>query len=210
MKHEMVKEAVVIVREDKDSNKFLCAYYLPVDKDRENKDEVFREFLSRGLPDYMIPSYFVPMTHFPLTAARKIDRKALPEPDGFLAQRGTAFQAPQTELEEKIAQCWMKVLKKDKVGIHDNFFELGGNSLNILQLTNKLKQALGNNIPVVSLYRYLTISTFARYLKEEQGIAVPRGKKGQPIQPVESLQRSQTILKQTVKKTLGAQHARKK
>jgi tyrocidine synthetase-3 len=224
MKHEEIKEAVVVVRQDEDSNKFLCAYYIPVekskDKDYDNRDGAhgdqkvqigtLREFLDRGLPDYMIPSYFVPMERFPLTSNKKIDRESLPDPDGYWARKGTTYLAPQTDLEKKIAQCWKKVLKKDKIGIYDNFFELGGNSLNIIRLTNELKIALGSEIPVVSLYRYLTISSFARHLKEQQSKTLVHGNERLPNQPVEALRRSKKVLKHTVQKTVGVRHARKK
>jgi acyl carrier protein len=158
----------------------------------------------------MVPAYFVPMERFPLTANKKIDREALPDPDAFWLQQGTAYLAPQTDLEKKIAQCWMKVLKKEKVGIYDNFFELGGNSLNIIRLTNELKKALGSEIPVVSLYRYLTINSFARHLKEQQSKTLDHTKESLSNQRIEALQRSKKVLKHTVQKTRGVGHGRKK
>ena len=56
-----------------------------------------REFLSKELPDYMIPSYFVRLEKIPLTPNGKVDRKALPKP-GLKA--GESYIAPRNEIEK--------------------------------------------------------------------------------------------------------------
>ncbi len=80
-RHEGIKEAVVMDREDREGKKYICAYITG----KEGKTNIpssveLKEHLSGILPDYMIPSYFVSMETLPLTANGKIDRKALPEP----------------------------------------------------------------------------------------------------------------------------------
>ena len=84
-----------------------------------------REYLSRTLPDYMIPSYFVQIDKIPLTPNGKIDRKALPEPE---VKSGKEYVAPRDVIEEKLAGIWSEVLnvEQSSIGIDDNFFELGG------------------------------------------------------------------------------------
>jgi acyl transferase domain-containing protein len=89
--------------------------------------------------------------------------QALPRPE-----ISTLYAAPKTDLEKKIATLWQELLGMEKVGIHDDFFELGGDSLNIVQLNSRLKRELKREIPVAVLFRYLTISTFARYLLGDQ------------------------------------------
>ena len=212
MRHEAITEAVVIAKEGENKVKYLSAYYVPkkcnnVNQNQEIPLSELREFLSVELPDYMIPSYFVPLAQMPLTPNRKIDKKALSRYDEIQSQAGTAFLAPQTDMEKRISQCWMEVLKRDKVGIHDNFFELGGNSLNIIQLNTELKRILDKDIPVVSLYKHLTISSFARYLREEESKAVLYGKESEQNQQVESLHRAKKLFKNTIKKTIGTKNA---
>ena len=75
----------------------------------------------------MIPSYFVQMERMPLTSNGKIDRKALPAPEGRL-QTGGELVAPRTSQEAELADIWQEVLKLERVGVKDNFFELGGHS----------------------------------------------------------------------------------
>jgi amino acid adenylation domain-containing protein len=203
--HTNVKEAVVTARPDESGNKYLCAYYVPAGEEGEEgaTAEVgeLREFLGLELPEYMIPSYFVPITEIPLTVNRKIDRQALPDPVGGRAGAESEYLAPQSDLERQIAEHWMTVLNVDKVGIHDNFFNLGGNSMKIVQLNSRLNEALGRDIPVVTMFRHLTVSSFARYLMEEGSETAVTGKTEQRRQQVEALDRSKNIFRNTLNKT---------
>jgi hypothetical protein len=66
-----------------------------------------RDRLKELLPTYMIPSGFVWLDAWPLTPNGKLDRKALPAPDsGAAAVSATPFQAPETPVEEIIADVW--------------------------------------------------------------------------------------------------------
>jgi amino acid adenylation domain-containing protein len=73
-----ISDAVVMDKEDNQTNKYLCAYL--VSQGKLNISEV-KAHLSTRLPDYMIPSHFVELQAFPLTPNGKVDRKALPEPN---------------------------------------------------------------------------------------------------------------------------------
>jgi pyochelin synthetase len=75
-----------------------------------------------------------------------------------------SYTPPQTQLEKLLADTWKEVLKIDRVGIHDSFFELGGNSLGVIRVNGKLREALNRDISVVAMYRYFTIHRFAAYL----------------------------------------------
>lgn len=203
-----IKDAVVIARKDMKRNDYLCAYYTP----RRNGDEpqvaTIRAFLARQFPDYMIPSYFVPLQELPLTLSNKVNRKALPEPDGARSQSNNVYLAPQSEIEIIIAEQWKKVLNVNRVGIHDNFFELGGNSLNIIQLNTELKKALNREIPVVSLYRHLTISAFAAHLVEQDGGQSRQEALKRQQQREEQLRNAKTLFKQAVNKTMRGKNVR--
>lgn len=77
-----------------------------------------------------------------------------------------AYVAPQNETEQKIAQIFQQHFGFDCVGIHDNFFELGATSLDLIQITLKLKDTIGEEIPVTMLFTYPTISTLVAYLTQ--------------------------------------------
>jgi len=201
-----IGEAVVVAREDDTGNKFLCAYYVPVQKEGAPAISItnLREYLGRTLPDYMIPAYFISLPTMPLTPNKKVDRKALPKPTGSGLPASDRFLVPKTELEKKIAEQWQKVLRVDRVGIHDNFFEMGGNSMTIIQLNNDLRTLLNREIPVVAMYRHLTIDALARYLSAGQEQNTDKSER--QLQKDEALKKAKTIFKSTIQKTRGDHH----
>jgi acyl carrier protein len=104
----------------------------------------------------------------PLTSSGKIDRKSLPEPGGSRPELAVSYLEPQTDLEIMIADIWKEVLKVDKIGIDDSFFELGGNSLDIIKVNNRIKQAFQVDMPVINMFRYSTLRLLAGYLKNDK------------------------------------------
>ncbi len=151
VKHELVKEAIVMDRVDENKNKYLCAY---ITSERDLSVADLREHLLTELPDYMIPAHFIQLEEMPLTSNGKINRKALPEPEGF--SRVTEYVAPTNEVEEILAKIWGTILGVEKVGIQDNFFELGGDSIKAIQILSRANLE-GINISVKDIFKYKTI-----------------------------------------------------
>jgi amino acid adenylation domain-containing protein len=189
-----IKEAVVIARGDEsrgiktgvDIFKYLCAYVV---SDKKLPISELREHLAKRLPEYMIPSFFIPIDSIPLTPNGKLDKKAL-ESQGTPLYTEVGYIAPQTELESTIANIWQEVLGVDKVGIDDNFFNIGGNSVKVIQLNRKLKDELQVDIPVVLMYRYLTIRSFVGYLNNQTlDEGIPAGEMDESITLMEETNR---------------------
>ncbi|MGE5343370.1 MAG: non-ribosomal peptide synthase/polyketide synthase [Candidatus Omnitrophota bacterium] len=160
LKHEAIKEAVVIVKEDKAGEKYLAAYVV---SDIETSENPLRDYLLSRLPHYMVPSVFVRLEKIPLNANGKLDRKALPEPE-LTDARG--YAAPGTEIEKALANLWSEVLSQssDKIGIDDNFFALGGHSLKATILTARLHHALDVEIPLSQIFKTPTIREMAHFI----------------------------------------------
>ncbi len=161
---EFVKEAVVMVLEDKGGDKYLCAYVVA---DQEVSVKEFRTRLSKNLLDYMIPSYFMQLDKLPLTLNGKIDRKSLPIPQGDIGTEDE-YEAPRNETEKVLVRIWGDVLGKEKVGIHDNFFELGGHSLKAMTIINRINHELDTSIPLAELFKTPYISHIANYISEKE------------------------------------------
>ncbi len=125
--------------------------------------EKVRNYLLNILPDYMIPSYFIQMDKLPLTANGKVDRKALPEPDGSLIT-GAEFEETRNETEAKLVEIWREVLGVDKIGINDNFFELGGHSLKAISLAAKIHKIFDVEVPLSEIFKLLTVKGIAEYI----------------------------------------------
>ncbi|HEU4328870.1 MAG TPA: acyltransferase domain-containing protein, partial [Roseiflexaceae bacterium] len=78
----------------------------------------------------------------------------------------TPFVPPENDLERTIATVWQQALGFEQVGINDNFFDLGADSLIAIRVVAQLKQALGAELSVVSLYETLTIKALAESLAQ--------------------------------------------
>ncbi|NIM15606.1 MAG: amino acid adenylation domain-containing protein, partial [Candidatus Aminicenantes bacterium] len=169
--HPVIKETVVIVREDNTGEKQLGAYIVCEDKVREAPGvEELRTFLAERVPDYMIPSYFIPLDKIPLTPNGKVDRKALPVPK-IRSEKG--YTAPRTEMEKKLAGIWSGVLGLDGsepdqrlIGIDDNFFQLGGHSIKAAVMVSKVHKILDVKLPLAEVFKRRTIRELAGYLQQ--------------------------------------------
>nr|WP_240326536.1 condensation domain-containing protein [Pseudomonas syringae] len=68
-----------------------------------------------------------------------------------------AYEAPQGETEEAIAEIWKALLHLDQVGRNDGFLELGGHSLLAVQLLSRLRRKLGTRITLRELFDAPTV-----------------------------------------------------
>ena len=152
-----VTAAVAVARDDCNGVKQLIAYVV-LDPDLTGV-ETLRSRLRAQLPDYMVPSVFVPMDTLPLNPNGKVDRRRLPEPD-MDALREVDYVAPCGPLEAKMAHIWQEVLDVSRVGRQDNFFHLGGNSLTLVTLVSRLRDA-DVAITVDDLYQAQTLQACA-------------------------------------------------
>lgn len=162
-----VENAVVVAREDRPNHKQLVAYVVAQKEQVITVSELHR-FLKEKLPDYMLPSAFVILETLPLLPNGKVDRHSLPAPDQTRPELETTYQPPQNDLEQTIANIWQEVLHVKEVGIYDNFFELGGQSLLLVQVHSKLQKILPQDLSLVEMFQYPTISSLAKYLSQEQ------------------------------------------
>ncbi|WP_420127101.1 non-ribosomal peptide synthase/polyketide synthase [Longimicrobium sp.] len=130
-----VRDCTVIVREDEPGDRRLVAYVVG-----EAEAEALRDLLRQSLPEYMVPAAFVALDALPLTANGKLDRKALPAPEGDAYAR-RSYEAPLGEVETALAEIWGEVLGVERVGRWDHFFELGGHSLLAIRLIGRMRSA---------------------------------------------------------------------
>jgi acyl carrier protein len=109
-----------------------------------------RASLQARLPDYMVPGHLLLLAELPLTPSGKLDRKALPAPD--MDQLQVDYRAPQSDVEQALAQIWADVLQVPRVGLDDHFFELGGHSLLAAQVIGRIKKQLNVVLPLRNLF----------------------------------------------------------
>ena len=128
----------------------------------------------------MVPSAFVALEALPLTANGKVDRKALPAPEGGARGGRHGYVAPRDDVEQRLCDIWAQVLGVKQVGIHDNFFELGGDSIISLQVVARARQA-GLVLATRQLFQHQTVERLAQVVKSATG---SRGEQGPVTGPV--------------------------
>jgi pyochelin synthetase len=172
--HPAVREAVVTTAPDAAGDPRLIAYWVSTGADLPGAFEL-RGYLQRIVPEYMVPSAFVALERMPLTSNGKVDRRALPIPDGVRPGHED-FAAPQTAVEQAVAQIWAEALSVDAIGIHEDFFELGGHSMLATQVVAETRARLGVKASVRLVFDEPTIRGFARALEQQIPIrdSIPR------------------------------------
>jgi amino acid adenylation domain-containing protein len=179
--------AVVIACKKEDGQNELAAY-LASD---ETPDPAFiREQLAGQLPAYMIPTRFISLQAMPLTPNGKIDKKQLPDPLQSGVTATARYTAPRNSTEEKILNCWKKILGMQKISVYDNFFELGGHSLTITHLAGHIYKEFGIKVSFPELFTAETVEQQAALVQQKtinRFIAIPSAA-NQPHYPLSSAQ----------------------
>jgi amino acid adenylation domain-containing protein len=158
LRDDAVEHAAVLLREDQPGDRRLVAY--AVLRQTSVTAHELRTRLRSVLPDYMVPDAFVLVDAMPLTPNGKVDHAALPAPDQE-RQAAEAYVAPRTQVEQRIAAIWADVLRVERVGLDDNFFDLGGHSLLVIQLHARLREAFGDELSVIDLFKVPTVRLLA-------------------------------------------------
>ncbi|WP_420127105.1 non-ribosomal peptide synthase/polyketide synthase [Longimicrobium sp.] len=157
-----VVDSAVLAREDGTGDRRLVAYVVG-----GAEADALREQLRRSLPEYMVPTAFVPLDALPLTPNGKLDRKALPAPD--LAPPEASYIAPRTPSEEMLAGVWGEMLGRERVGAEDSFFELGGHSLLATRVAARVREVLGVDLPLRSVFERPLLSQLAAEIDRLRG-----------------------------------------
>ena len=160
-----VGEAAVVVQSNGDNVQNLVAYVAPGLSAEPLDIAKLRTALKNKLPGYMVPSHVIELDALPLLPNGKIDRRALPMPDVFQRYPDTGFVAPRDRTEQQISNIWQAVLKLDTVGIHDNFFDLGGHSLLATQVIAQLREAVGIELPLRTMFEAPTVAQIAEQVE---------------------------------------------
>ncbi|SUA48132.1 Tyrocidine synthase III [Nocardia africana] len=142
-----VAQAVALVRGDDGMDQQLVAYVVAAAGQTVDTDRL-RAALARQLPGYMVPAVVVVLDHLPVNASGKLDRRALPAPPRAMRE----FRPPRTAAETLVCETFAQVLGVRRFGLEDNFFEFGGTSLSATVLAARLSAALGQQVPVLTLF----------------------------------------------------------
>ncbi|MEU3612035.1 amino acid adenylation domain-containing protein [Streptomyces sp. NPDC006872] len=162
-----VREAAVVGQALEDGTRRLIAYVVRDGSAGPAPSEI-RDRLRTTLPAAMIPAAVEFPDSLPRTGTGKIDRNALmtrTPPAPPTGQPGT--------LEHTVAAAWQRVLGVAEVGPQDDVFDLGAQSLQAIQVANRLGVALRRDVKVAWLFQHPTAAGLARLLRERPEAAAP-------------------------------------
>jgi amino acid adenylation domain-containing protein len=177
--HPQVRQAAVLLHQDRPDDKQLVAYVVPRDSCTPAAAEL-RGFLGQKLPDYMVPSTYVAIAALPLTPSGKVDKRALPIPSDHDRSRKQSYIAPRTSSERTLAGIWSDLLGQQSIGVHDNFFECGGHSLLATRVVSRIRNVFDLELPVQSLFELPTVAELAERIDKKCAV----GGKGDARLPI--------------------------
>jgi hypothetical protein len=167
-RHPEVAEAVVALH-GTGEEKRLVGYVVPRG-DGADLAAGLRAFLKPLLPEPMIPAAFLALPALPRNPNGKLDRAALPSPEGaMLALPAVAeLVPPRTPVEAAIAGLWAEILPLGgrAIGVHDNFFDLGGHSLLATRVLSRLAREQGVEVPLRALFEAPTVEALAAVVED--------------------------------------------
>lgn len=169
LEHETVSKAVVIDREnEKNGNKYLCAYIVIAHEFRNRYFDGIKGYLREYLPEYMIPSFIIEVDEIPLTINGKINKNELKAP-----VLGKSIKIEHinylTNNEKVLIEIVKEVLAIDTFNIKDYFYQIGGDSITAIQISSKLSE-MGYMLKTQDIISNQTIETMAACMKSNKKV----------------------------------------
>ncbi len=168
--HPLVGRAVATATGDSTAERRLVAALVPLTPavDRAELIREVRTRLRETLPAYMVPDRILVLDAFPLSAAGKVDRRAVAE---LAATHQGAPGAPTpaaNALERELTQIFCAILALPDVGVHDDFFELGGHSLLAARLVLRIQRRFGIRLPLAEFLQRATVASLAAAIGRQE------------------------------------------
>jgi nonribosomal peptide synthetase MxcG len=162
--HPGVREVAVVAQELAGGAKRLVAHVVAAQPPPSAAE--LRLHAQSSLLAGAIPAAFLFPEQLPRTSSGKVDRASL---RARCTDAAPVFlPPPEGPLERLIHSVWQEVLGAGEFSRHDDFFERGGQSLQTIQVANRLGVALGRDVPVALVFRHPTIADLAAALIEPE------------------------------------------
>lgn len=152
LKHPDISKCVVLPKKNGDTDSYLVAYIVSNKKISSNE---LKLYISKLVPEYMIPSFFVFLDKIPLTSNGKVDRKKLLN-ISIKTESNTKYVAPRNDFEKTFQKVLEKSLNASHLGIDDNILELGADSLTLMRITIELLEK-NYIVNIQDIYEFKTI-----------------------------------------------------
>jgi amino acid adenylation domain-containing protein len=132
--------------------------------------ENWPSLLAERLPKAMVPERLVLLTHLPLTANGKVDRKRLQALYDNLPKQQQQDKLSHTE--GQLAQLWCALLGiAPGIGRQQGFFELGGDSLLATRLINSIRDEFAVEMALRKIFNAPSLEAMAAEIEAQQAAA---------------------------------------
>ncbi len=133
--------------------------------DKSWNEEKLRNALKGALPGPMLPAIVILYSSLPKNSSGKINRKKLEKRAAFRYKENTPDKH-SSSFEQAIINIWKQVLGKTDITTNDDFFSIGGQSLQSIQVANRLSALLKQEIPVSLIFDNPTPGSLCKVLNE--------------------------------------------
>ena len=158
-----IRDAMVFA----DGELYAC---VAVDAPETWDERAAKSLLLDRLPAYLVPERMVAMRDLPLAPSGKLDRKAARAlfATSAVAESG---QPPAGETELQLAKLWREVIGQAPESADSDFFQAGGHSLRAMQLIGRIREAMGVEIPVRTIFATPELRSIARTIDAARELA---------------------------------------
>lgn len=137
-------------------------------QDAEPEPKQRLAMLGEMLPRAMVPESIIMLTHLPLTANAKIDRKRLQQIYDALPRQVEEHDA-LSGIERQLAQLWAELLAQPpEFGLRQGFFELGGDSLLATRLLKRIRETFAVELPLRLVFSAPALQDMAENIRQRQ------------------------------------------
>lgn len=168
-----VDGAVVVLKNDKNDNKYIDAYYV-TDKEMDIEDRI-RKHLENVLPDYMIPSHLIKIKSIPLTDNGKVDKKSLMEIK-YENENADILKKSNEEIKiiEKIIEFGEMNISAKDVSVNEKMTDLNINSISYIKMIVAIETEFDIEFDdeFLDLNKFPTVKSLIDYVNEKSIVNV--------------------------------------
>jgi amino acid adenylation domain-containing protein len=162
--HPRIRDSVVVLGREKEGEEELIVYYVAR---REVAEDEIRGYVRERIIEETVPTQFVQVKRIPLTLNGKINYEGLAALAGQGHERRGGRNGRRantvgcTGIEEIVGGIWEEVLGVEGIGVEENFFEIGGHSLLATQVVSRIRERVGVEIGLRSVFEGRTVRGMA-------------------------------------------------